>query len=84
MHINYNIFLQHYDEKMRVGLLVMRQQTLLQPMGEVQRAFIPRFNDVCNKRQAIKTLREMKQWKDETMEDYYDFFYNYMLLYHNS
>ncbi len=33
LHINYNIFLQHYKEKMRIGLLVMRQQTLLQ-LGE--------------------------------------------------
>jgi hypothetical protein len=25
------LFLQHYEEKLRVGLLVMRQQILLQP-----------------------------------------------------
>jgi hypothetical protein len=30
-HINYNIFLQHYEGKVQVGLLDMRQQTLLQP-----------------------------------------------------
>jgi hypothetical protein len=29
---------------------------------------------VHNERQAIVALREMKQWKHETMEDYYDRF----------
>jgi hypothetical protein len=29
---------------------------------------------VCNKRQAIVALREMKKWKHETMEDYHDNF----------
>jgi hypothetical protein len=33
MHINYNIFLQHYEEKMQISLFVMKQQTLLQ-LGE--------------------------------------------------
>jgi hypothetical protein len=33
MHINYNIFLQHYEEKVQISLLVMRHQTLLQ-LGE--------------------------------------------------
>jgi hypothetical protein len=42
--------------------------------GEVQRAFISRFSDVHNKRQAIVALKEVKQWKHEIMEDYYDFF----------
>jgi len=27
---NYNVFLQHYEEKMQVGLLIMKQQTMLQ------------------------------------------------------
>jgi hypothetical protein len=31
MHINYNYFLQHYEEKLRAGLPVMKQQILLQP-----------------------------------------------------
>jgi hypothetical protein len=30
MHINYNIFLQHYEKKMQVGLPIFRQQLLLQ------------------------------------------------------
>ncbi len=39
--------------------------------GNVQCAFISRFSDVCNKRQAIVALREVKQWKHETVKDYY-------------
>jgi hypothetical protein len=31
MHVNYNIFLQYYEEKVQVSLLVMKEQTLLQP-----------------------------------------------------
>jgi len=35
MHINYNIFLPHYEEKKQVGLLIMKQQTLLQPREQL-------------------------------------------------
>ncbi len=42
--------------------------------GKVQRAFISKFNDVCSERQAVIALKEMKQWKHEIMEDYYDRF----------
>jgi hypothetical protein len=31
--MNYSIFLQHYKEKVQVGLFVMKQQTMLQ-LGE--------------------------------------------------
>jgi hypothetical protein len=40
--------------------------------GKVQ--FISRFSDVHNKRQAIVALREVKQWKHETMEYFYNIF----------
>ncbi len=40
--------------------------------GEVQCAFISKFSDVHNKKQAIVTLREVKRWKHETMEYYYN------------
>jgi hypothetical protein len=33
MHINYSIFQQHYEEKMQVGLPILRQHILLQ-LGE--------------------------------------------------
>jgi hypothetical protein len=33
-------------------------------------AFISKFNDVHSKRQPIVALKEVKQWKHETMEDY--------------
>jgi hypothetical protein len=62
----------------------MRQQTLLATWREVQCAFISRFSDVHSKRQTIVALREVKQWKHETMEDYYESFYNCVLLYHNN
>ncbi len=42
--------------------------------GEVQHAFISRFSDVHNERQAIIALREVKQWKHETIKNYYDKF----------
>lgn len=42
--------------------------------GKVQDPFVSRFNDVCNKKQAILALREVKQWKHENIEDYYDIF----------
>jgi hypothetical protein len=29
---------------------------------------------MCNERQAIVALKEVKQWKLETIEDYYDNF----------
>ncbi len=30
---------------------------------------------MCNERQAIVALKEMKQWKHQTIEDYYDNFF---------
>jgi hypothetical protein len=47
---------------------------LVATWGEVQRAFISRYNDVHNKRQAIVALREVKQWKHEIVKDYFDNF----------
>jgi hypothetical protein len=35
---------------------------------KVQRASISYFNDVCSERQAIVALKEVKQWKHETVE----------------
>ncbi len=52
---------------MQVGLLDMRQQTLLQPK---ERFNVHLFQDSM----AIVALREVKQWKHEIMEDYYDRF----------
>jgi hypothetical protein len=51
----------------QVGLLDMRQQTLLQPK---ERFNVHLFQDSM----AIVALREVKQWKHEIMEDYYDRF----------
>ncbi len=42
--------------------------------GGVQHAFISKFSDVHNKRQAIVALKAMKQWKHEIVEDYYNNF----------
>ncbi len=42
--------------------------------GEVQCAFIARFSDVHNEKQVIISLREMKQWKHESVKDYYNCF----------
>ncbi len=74
MHINYIIFLQHYEEKMWVDLPIFRQQILLQH----GKKFIMRsFQDLTmctTKDKAIVALKEMKQWKHETIEDYYDNF----------
>ncbi len=42
--------------------------------GKVQDPFVSRVSDVHNKKQAIVTLREVKQWKHATAEDYYDKF----------
>jgi hypothetical protein len=47
---------------------------LVATWGEAQRPFISRFSDARNERQAIVALRQVKQWKHETMEDYYDIF----------
>jgi hypothetical protein len=47
---------------------------LIATWGKVQDPFVLRFNDVCSKKQTIVTLREMKQWKHETIEDYYNIF----------
>jgi hypothetical protein len=47
---------------------------LVTTWGEVWCSFISRFSDVHNKRQAIIALRELKQWKHETIKDYYDKF----------
>ncbi len=74
MHINYNIFLQHYEEKVQVSLLVMRITNLAATWGGVQCAFISRFSDVHTKKQAIVGLREVKEWKHEMVEDYYNRF----------
>jgi hypothetical protein len=57
---------------MRVGLLVMKWQSLLQP----QEGFnVHLFQDsMISARQVAIALKEVKQWKYETMEDYYDKF----------
>jgi hypothetical protein len=47
---------------------------LVATWGEVWCAFISRFSDVHNERQAIIALREVKQWKHETIKNYYDKF----------
>jgi hypothetical protein len=47
---------------------------LVATWGEVWCAFISRFSDVHNERQAIIALREVKQWKHEIIKDYYDKF----------
>ncbi len=74
MHINYNIFLQHYEEKNANQFTCYETPNLVATWGEVQHAFISRFSDVCNEKQAIITLRGVKQWKHEMVEDYYDRF----------
>lgn len=81
MHINYNIFRQHYEEKFWISCY--ETTNLTATWGEVQNAFISRLSDVHSERQAIVALRKwnngnMKRWKIMTN------FYNYVLLYHNS
>jgi hypothetical protein len=41
-------------------------------LGKGPISIVSRVNDVCNKKQAIVALREVKQWKYATIEDYYD------------
>ncbi len=43
-------------------------------LATTQGAIISKFNDIHNERQAIVALREMKQWKHEIVEDYYNNF----------
>jgi hypothetical protein len=52
--------------------------------GKVQHAFISRFSDERNERQAIIALKNSKQWNHEMVEDYYNRFLQLCLLYHNS
>jgi hypothetical protein len=68
MHINYNIFRQHYEEK--VWISCYETTNLTATWGEVQHAFISRLSDVHSERQAIVALRKMKEWKHETVENY--------------
>jgi hypothetical protein len=75
MHINYsNSRLPHYERKNVSWFIRYETTNPITTWGKVQDPFVSRFNDVCSKKQAIVTFREVKQWKHETIEDYYDIF----------
>ncbi len=75
MHINYNNSrLPHYAGKNVSWFICYEIANPTTTWGKVQDPFVSRFNDVRSKKQAIVALREGKQWKHETVEDYHDMF----------